>query len=195
MLLYWSLCFRVTNSIVVNVPTYSLFTCTWIPCRDSHCESESSEVLCFHPRQLQQTVVSCKRSTCNKIENSKNKFVKAVRLRFLSKKRNTTCFPVLSCRFACILIHRLSLNHREPNDYELHQESLHCHQLEEELDDWCHCRYFQNGMGLSCCCPDSRCRRFFVDNASSKCERFHNGPSVSRLTERDPPVLIVSKIF
>ena len=68
------------------------------------------------------------------------------------------------------------------NCHELHQESLHCHQLEEELDDWCHCWYFQNGMGLSCRSPDSWCRRFNVDNASL-------------LIERDPPILFVSKIF
>ena len=97
------------------------------------------------------------------------KIVKVARLRFYPKTI-TTGFPALSCCFARILIYRLSLN-----CYELHQESLHCHQLEEELD-WCHCRYFQNGMGLSCCSPDSWCRRFNVDNASLKSERFLNGP-------------------
>ena len=41
------------------------------------------------------------------------------------------------------------------NCHELHQESLHCYQvLEEELDDECHCWYFQNGTGLSCRSPD-----------------------------------------
>ena len=48
MLLCLSLCFRVTNSIVVNVPTYSLFTCMWIPYNCSHCENGSFEVLSLH---------------------------------------------------------------------------------------------------------------------------------------------------
>ena len=34
-----------------------------------------------------------------------------------------------------------------------------------------------------------------MDNASLKSERFFNGPDVSRLIERDPPILFVSKIF
>ena len=54
------------------------------------------------------------------------------------QRRNTTDFPVLSYRFACILIYRLSLNY-----YEDHQDPLHCHQLEEELDDGCRSWYFQ----------------------------------------------------
>ena len=66
-------------------------TCTRIPCRDSHCENGSSEVLCFHPRQLQQTAVSCKRSNCNKIENNK-KIVKVARLRYYPKTANNE-FP------------------------------------------------------------------------------------------------------
>ena len=95
--------------------------------------------------------------------------------RFTLRKRvfwvvNTTGLSVLSYRFACILICRLSLNH-----YEFHQEPLCCHQLEEELDDWCRCWYFQNGIGLSCRSPDSWCRRFNVDNTSLKSERFLNG--------------------
>ena len=48
-------------------------------------------------------------------------------------------------------------------------------------------------MGLSCCPPDSWCKRFDVDNAWLKSERFLNGPSVSRLIERDPPILPVVK--
>ena len=55
-------------------------------------------------------------------------------------RRQTTGLPVLSCRFARKLICGLSLNY-----YELHQESLHCHRLEEELDDWCQYWYIQNG--------------------------------------------------
>ena len=94
--------------------------------------------------------------------------MKVVRLSFI-QRRNTTGFSVLAFRFACILIYRLSLNYSE-----LHQEPLHCHQLEEELDDWCPCWYFQNGIGLGCRSPDSWCRRFNVDNASLKPERFLN---------------------
>ena len=39
---------RVTISVVVNVPSYSLFTCLWIPCNCSHCENGSFEVLYLH---------------------------------------------------------------------------------------------------------------------------------------------------
>ena len=38
---------------------------------------------------------------------------------------------------------------------------LHCHQLEEELDDWCQYQHFQNG--TSCRTPVSWCRRCNVD--------------------------------
>ena len=38
--------------------------------------------------------------------------------------------------------------------------------------------YFQQGVGLSCCPPASRCKRFNVDNAWLKSERFLNGPSL-----------------
>ena len=58
--------------------------------------------------------------------------MKVARLRFHPKTANNGSTPVLSCRFARKLICGLSLNY-----YELHQESLHCHQLEEELDDVC----------------------------------------------------------
>ena len=52
--------------------------------------------------------------------------------------------------------------------------------------------YFQYGMGLSCRPPDSRCKRFNVDNAWLKSERFSQlSASVSRLIERDPPILSV----
>ena len=73
--------------------------------------------------------------------------------------------------------------------------TVNCHQMDEEVDDWCHCRYFQNGMGLSCCPPDSRCKRFHVDNAWLKSKRFSQWSLVSRLIERDPPIWFVSKIF
>ena len=62
------------------------------------------------PRRLQQTAVSCKQSNCwNRTSE------------VLTKKRQTMDFPVLSCRFACILICGL----------ELHHESLHCQQMVE----------------------------------------------------------------
>ena len=80
---------------------------------------------------------------------------------------------VLSCRFACM--HDLStLNFF----HELQKEPVHCHQLEEKTPWLVHCWYFQYGMGLSCRPPDSWCRRFDVDNASLKSERFLNGPPV-----------------
>ena len=81
------------------------------------------------------------------------------------------------------------------NCHKLHQESFHCHQLEEELDDECHCWYFQNGTGQSCRSPDSWCTRFSVVNASLKSERSLTGPIFSRFIERDPPILSVSKVL
>ena len=51
MSLCLSLCIRVITLLVVNVPTHSLFTCMWIPCRFcgfSHCEDVSFEVLSLH---------------------------------------------------------------------------------------------------------------------------------------------------
>ena len=48
MLLCLSLCIRVITSLVVNVPTYSLFTWKWIAwrfCGIPHCENGSFEVL------------------------------------------------------------------------------------------------------------------------------------------------------
>ena len=51
MLLCLSLCIRVITALVINVPTHSLFTCMWIPCRFcrfSHCENGSFEVLSSH---------------------------------------------------------------------------------------------------------------------------------------------------
>ena len=49
-------------------------------------------------------------------------------------------------------------------------------------------------MGLSCRSPDSWCKRFNVDNASLKSERFLNGPVFPDL-KREPPILCVSKVF
>ena len=43
---------RVVIPVIVNVPTYSLFTCMWIPCNCSHCENGSSEVLFLHPPSI-----------------------------------------------------------------------------------------------------------------------------------------------
>ena len=82
------------------------------------------------------------------------------------------------------------------NCHELHQESFHCHQwLEEELDDECHRWYFQNGTGLSCCSPDSWCRRLNVVNASLKSERSLTGPIFPDLLRDIPPILSVSKVL
>ena len=119
---------RVTNSTVVAVPIY--------PISDLYANSLwrftlrkwSCEVLSLPSRRLQQTAVSCKRSNCNKI---REKIVKVARLRFYPKTANNG-FSVLSCRFA-----RHSFVDYHLNFCELHQESLHCHQLEKELDDWC----------------------------------------------------------
>ena len=55
----------------------------------------------------------------------------------LIQRRQPTSFSVLSCNFvrrSCVDFHL--------NYFELHHESLHCHQLEDELDDWCHHWYF-----------------------------------------------------
>ena len=59
---------RVINSVVVNVPTYSRLPVLEFLVNCSHCENGSFEVLSLHPRRLQQTAVSCKRSICNKIK-------------------------------------------------------------------------------------------------------------------------------
>ena len=124
-------------------------TCTRIPCKDSHCENGLVKCCLYTPHRLQQTAVSCKRY----------------------QRRQTTGPPVLSCRFArkLILWTFFELLH------ELHQESVHCHQLEEELHDWCRCWYFEYGTGLGSCSPDSWCRRFNVDGALLKSDRFLNG--------------------
>ena len=115
-LLGFTLYFVSSIQILSLYPFIQFLTCTQIPCRDSHCENGCCP---YTPRRLQQTADSCKRSNCNKIENNENNFMKVVRLRFI-QRRNTMGFSVLSCRFACILIYRLSLN-----CCELHQESLH----------------------------------------------------------------------
>ena len=44
----FALCFVSSMSILVAVTIYSILTCTRIPCRDSHCENGSCEVLSLH---------------------------------------------------------------------------------------------------------------------------------------------------
>ena len=108
----FALCFMSSILILVAVTNYSILTCTRIPCRDTHthCENGSFKALSLHlSRRLQQTAVSCKRSKCNKKKrsiktNSWNSFVWG-----FIQWPNTTGFSVLSYRFACILICRLSL--------------------------------------------------------------------------------------
>ena len=58
-------------------------TCTWIPCRDSHCGNGLVRCCLYTPRRLQQTTVSCKRFYCNK-----TKSWKSTRLRFCRKTAN-----------------------------------------------------------------------------------------------------------
>ena len=164
MLLGLSLC--VPNTCCQCTKLIHFLTCTGIPCRDSHCENGLVRCCLYTSRRLQQTAVSCKQSNCNNIEE---KSWKSHVWGFI-QRRQTTGLSVLSCRFARKLICGLSFN-----CHGLHLESLHCHHL-EELDDWCHFWYFQNGTGLSCCSPDSWCRRFNVVNASLKSERSLTSP-------------------
>ena len=63
-----------------------------------------------------------------------------------------------------------------------------------KLDDWCKYWYFQNGTSPSCRSRDSWCRRFNVDDASLKSERFLNGPRFPDLL-REMSILFVSKMF
>ena len=128
---------RVVNSIVVAVPICSIFDLSCEFFVEIHAAKTGVLRCClYNPRRLQQTAVRCKRSNFNKTEDN-HKIVKVARLRFYPTTANNE-FPVLSCRFACILIYRLSLNY-----YELHKESLHSHKLEEELGDLCRFWYFQ----------------------------------------------------
>ena len=120
-------------------------------------------------RRLQQTSVSCKRSSCNKL---KNKILeKSTRLRLCEETAQRVSpfshaalymSPVADFLFNC---------------HELHQKSFHCHQdvLDEE-DDGCHRWYCQKGIGASCSSPDSWWRRCNSVNASLKSERFLIGP-------------------
>ena len=133
----------------------------WITVKNGRCE-----VWCSHPCRLQQTTVSCKRSNCNKPKTSS----KSTRLRFCEKTAHNG-----SPRSIMSALHMSSVVDFLVNCHELHQESLNRHQQEEELDDECHCWYFQNDT-LSCLSPDSWWRRFNVVNASLKSERSLTGP-------------------
>ena len=84
-LLGFALYFVSSVLILVAVTIYSILTCTRIPCRVHTAKTGLVKCCLYTPRRLQQTAVSCKRSNCNKIENNKNKFVKAVCLRFYPK--------------------------------------------------------------------------------------------------------------
>ena len=146
MLLGLSLC--VPNSLVINAP--NLFT-FWLV------------------REFLVQIHTAKMDLWGVVLTHRNKkFWKSHDWGFI-QRRQTTGLPVLPCRFARKLIFGLSLNYQR-----LHQESLHCHQLDEELDDWCHFWYFQNGTGLRCS-PDSWCGRFNVVIASLKSERSLTG--------------------
>ena len=67
---------RVFTSVVTSVPTYTHFTCMWIPCNCSHCENGSFEVLSLHPPVgYSGPTAAVNESICNKIEKSWNPFV------------------------------------------------------------------------------------------------------------------------
>ena len=164
---------RVTNSIVVTVP--DLFT-FW-PVREFLAEFHTAKLVLWSV--VFTHTVGCSRPpsavndpTATKI---RKKSWKSHVWGFI-QRRQTTGLSVPSCHFARKLICGLSLIY-----HELHQESLHCHQLEEELDDWCQYWYFQNCTSLSCRSPDSWCRRFNAVNASLKSERSFNGPDLPEL--------------
>ena len=146
-------------------------TCTRIPCRDSHCENWLMKCCLYTSRRLQKNAVNCKRSNCNKIKNFESRTSEV-----LSKDGKQRVSP-----FHHVALHVSSFVDFHLNCHELHQESLHFHQLEEELDDWCQHWYFQNGAGLSCRSPDSWCRKCNVVNASLKSERSLNGPAFPEL--------------
>ena len=102
-LLGFALYFMSSILLIVVVTIHSILTCTRIPCRDSHCENWSFEVLSFHPCRSQQTAVSCKRSNSNRIENNNKKFVNVVRLRFYPKTEHNG-FP-RSITSLCMHLH------------------------------------------------------------------------------------------
>ena len=81
----FALCFVSSILILVAVTIYSILTSARIPCRDSHCENGSFEVLSLHTpsvaadrRQLQTIQLQQNREQYKKT-------VKVVRLRFYPK--------------------------------------------------------------------------------------------------------------
>ena len=122
---------------------------------DSHTATTGSlRCYLYTTRRLQHASVSCKRSYCNKIKKLESRTSEV--LSKDGKKRVSPFYHVASYMSSVVdfLV----------DCHELHKDSLHCHQLEEELDDWCHLWYFQNGTGLSCSSQDSWCTRFDLDN-------------------------------
>ena len=130
-------------------------------------------------RRLQQITVSCKRSNCNELKLS----WMSTRLRFCEKRAHNEFH-----RFIMSLLTWVHFVDFLVNCHELHKESFHCHQLEEELNDGCRSWYFQNGTGLSCRSLDTWCRRISADHASLKSERSLTGPIFPYLL-KDPSIL------
>ena len=64
--------FRSVLRVINPILSFTQFlTCTRTPCGDSHCAKGLLRCCLYTQRRLHQTVVSCKRSNCNKIENNK----------------------------------------------------------------------------------------------------------------------------
>ena len=139
---------------------------------------------------VQQTAVICKRCNCNKKRTIKTNSWKLF-VRGFIQRLNKTGFTVLPYRFACILIYR---------HFSITMNSTKNHSIatnwKEELDDWCQCWYFLNGMGLNCRSPDSWCRRFNVHNAWLS-QRSHNDFSISRKKRSSIPskMLLDASVF
>ena len=102
------------------------------------------EVLSLHTPSVAADY--CQLSTIQLQQNRKN--LESRTSEVLSKDGKQRVLP-----FYHVALHVSSFVDFLVNCHELHQESFHCHQLEEELDDECHCWYFQNGTGLSCRSP------------------------------------------
>ena len=73
---------QIVNSIFVAVTIYSILICTRIPCRDSHCENGSFEVLSLHTPSVAADPIATKKKTIKKI-------VKLARLRCYPKTITT----------------------------------------------------------------------------------------------------------
>ena len=190
-----------------------------------HIRNHHLQMLAAYPRRLRQPAGSspfqalCSFSKCKKTQDAHHLDITDVLLccfRFLSSgaapgfliKRSFTIFHELrdsirprnrswkhlaTMQFFSMGI-LWSSRSRSRLNYELHHESLHCHQLEEKLDDWCQFWYFLNGTCLSCSSPASWRRRFNADHAVEV--RTTSPPfSPSRIIERNPPILPVSKVF